>query len=89
VSRENSGAGFFTGLGVGDISIPIENMEITAGANIEGFENEMIFILFVRDGVIRTLEGATIADSTVGIDFSQVHFAVNQDQTVWISPRAI
>ena len=89
LDRTNSGSGFVTRMGVENIPMPIDKMEITVGANIDGFEHEMIFTLFVRGGVIRSLEGTTIRDSTVGVDFSQVRFVVSKVPTVWVTPRKI
>ncbi|MFZ2159219.1 MAG: hypothetical protein WAV72_24295 [Bradyrhizobium sp.] len=77
VSRENTGAGFYTELDAGDVSQPVDAKVIQGvSAEIEGFEQPMLFLLFLRDGAIHTLEGAAITDSTVGIDFSEVRFRV-------------
>jgi hypothetical protein len=77
VGRKNTGAGFFSALKVEQVSKPIEAKVIQdVWADIEGFDQPMLFLLFLRDGVIHTLEGATIDDSTVDIDFSNVRFVI-------------
>jgi hypothetical protein len=77
VSRKNTGAGFFTELKVKQVSRPIEAKVIKdVCADIEGFDQPMLFLLFLRDGVIHTMEGATIDDGTVDIDFSNVRFVI-------------
>jgi hypothetical protein len=77
VSRKNTGAGFFTELKVKQVSKPIEAKVIeNVCADIEGFDQPMLFLLFLRDGVIHKMEGATIDDSTVDIDFSNVRFLI-------------
>jgi hypothetical protein len=45
-------------------------------ADIAGFDQPMLFLLFLRDGMIYALEGAAITDSTVHIDFSDVQFVL-------------
>jgi hypothetical protein len=77
VSREKTGAGFFTQLRVGKTARSIEAKVIgDVRADIEGFDQPMLFLLFLRDGVIYQLEGATITDSTVGVDFSKIRFLI-------------
>jgi hypothetical protein len=78
-SRKNTGAGFYTRFEIKPISRPIEARVIgDVRADIEGFDQPMLFLLFLKDGVIRTLEGAAIVDSTVNVDFSKVRFAVKR-----------
>ena len=63
----------FTELKVKQVSKSIEAKVIqNACADIEGFDQPMLFLLFLRDGVILQMEGATIDDSTVDIDFSKI-----------------
>jgi hypothetical protein len=77
VSRKNTGAGFFTKLKVERVSRPIDASHIgNVWADIEGFNQPMTFLVFLQDGVIHTLEGASIDDSTVGVDFSNVRFVI-------------
>ena len=45
-------------------------------ADIERFNQPMTFLVFLRDGVIHKLEGASIDDSTVDVDFSNVRFVI-------------
>ena len=76
VARKNTGAGFYTELRIGLVSKPIQAKVIDrVCADIEGFDQPMLFLLFLRDGIIHTLEGAATADSTVDVDFSAVRFA--------------
>ena len=64
---------FFTELKVKQVSKSIEGKVIqNACADIEGFDQPILFLLFLRDGVIHQMEGATIDDSTVDIDFSKI-----------------
>jgi len=75
VSRKNTGVGFYTELRIGKTARPIEAKVIgDVRADIEGFDQPMLFLLFLRDGLIHKLEGATITDSTVGVDFSNIRF---------------
>lgn len=77
VSRKNTGAGFYTKLKVKQVSKPIEAKVIgNVCADIEGFDQPMLFLLFLRDGVIHQMEGATIDDSMVDIDFSKARFLI-------------
>jgi hypothetical protein len=77
VSRKNTGAGFYTELTVGHVSQPVGAKVIQGvSAEIEGLAQPMLFLLFLREGTIHTLEGAAISDSTIGIDFSEVQFKI-------------
>src|SRR6266436_323504 len=77
VNRKNSGAGFFTELKVGNIARPIDAGAVgSVWADIEGFNQPMTFLLLLRNGIIRKLEGATIGDDTSGVDFSKVRFVI-------------
>jgi hypothetical protein len=76
-SRKNSGAGFFTYLAVDRTIAPVLNKARTVGdvvAIIDGFEQPLLLMLFMKDGYAEMLEGAAVVDSTVGIDFSSVRF---------------
>ena len=89
VSRKNTGAGFFTELKAKQISKPIEaNVIQDVCADIEGFDQSMLFLLFLHDGVIHTLEGATIDDSTVDVDFSNVRFVIRPCCSAFAKYRA-
>jgi hypothetical protein len=71
--RENSGVGFFTHLAVDRTTTPLANARRVVGniaASIEGFRQPLILLLFIKDGYAEMLEGATVGDSTVGVDLS-------------------
>ena len=75
LSRNNTGAGFYTKLRPREITKRIGAKVIgNVFADIKGLNHPMTFVLFIRDGVVDTLEGATTDDSTAGIDFSSVQF---------------
>lgn len=77
--RENSGAGFFTYLEVDRTTPKFTGTERVLGdiaAGIEGFEQPILLLLFMKDGYAHMLEGATIGDSTVGIDLSTLNFKI-------------
>jgi hypothetical protein len=74
-TRENTGAGFFTHLATDRSIAPLKDGVIGEfWANVVGLKNPMVFLLFVRNGYVDFLEGATAADSTVGMDFSNQEF---------------
>ncbi len=77
--RENSGAGFFTYLTVDLSTRPVAGSETVLGnvtASIEGFKQPMLFLLFTKQGYAFMLEGATIDDSTVGLDLASLQFTI-------------
>jgi hypothetical protein len=77
--RENSGAGFFTYLAVDGSTKPIMGAESPLGnvlASIEGFKQPMLLLLFTKHGYAHMLEGATIDDSTVGLDLTSLQFTI-------------
>ena len=77
LSRNNTGAGFYTKLQPKKGTKPVEAKVIgNVFADIKGLNHPMTFILFIRNGVVDTLEGAATDDSTVGIDFSNVQFEI-------------
>jgi len=62
VSREFTGHGFFTDYSVPSITCVLpnsENIELGCLGELEGVRNGVGFILFIREGVIQTLEGYT------------------------------
>jgi hypothetical protein len=78
--RRNSGAGFFTELSVDRGTAPVTNAQRVLGkvaASIEGFEQPLLLMLFMENGYAKMLEGATVTDSTIGIDFSSVRFKIS------------
>jgi hypothetical protein len=79
--RENSGAGFFTYLKVDRSTQPIETGGRVLGnvsATVEGFKQPILLMLFMENGYADFLEGATIDDSTVGIDLSALRFEIGK-----------
>jgi len=76
-SRKNTGSGFYTYLKVDPSCITLKQ-EIFSNIFVDviGLNNPMTFILFVQDGYIFMLEGASIEDNTVNIDFQNVEFRV-------------
>jgi hypothetical protein len=77
--RENSGAGFFTYLAVDRTTAPLRTGRQVLGrvaVNVEGFEQPILLILFVTDGYANMLEGATVGESTVGIDLANLKFVI-------------
>jgi hypothetical protein len=77
LSRNNTGAGFYTKLVPKKTTTPV-NAKIIGNvfADVKGLNHPMTFILFIRDGVVDTLEGAAVDDSTTDIDFSKVQFEI-------------
>ena len=75
LSRNNTGAGFYTKLQPKGNTKRVE-VKFIGGvfADIKGLNHPMTFVLFIRDGAVDTLEGAATDESTVGIDFSNVRF---------------
>lgn len=71
LERRNSGVGFFTEVAVDrssaervDSKNPLGNIWL----DIQGFESPMVFLVFLEDGFIKFLEGATVGDQTDQID---------------------
>jgi hypothetical protein len=77
LSRNNTGAGFYTKLRTKKRTRPVEAKVIgSVFADIKGLNHPMTFILFIRNGMVDTLEGAATDDTTIGIDFSNVQFEI-------------
>ena len=77
VSRENTGAGFFTYFEVGDRTSQIPGDSVTSVfAKIEGLANPVAFVLFIRDGAMYMLEGASVDEGTNTIDFCKIGFSI-------------
>jgi hypothetical protein len=45
-------------------------------ASIEGFKQPMLLSLFTKQGYAFMLEGATIDDSTVGLELAALQFSI-------------
>ena len=77
LSRKNMGAGFFTTLLPDRTAEAIKERVIDeVAAQISQFKEPMVFVLFMKDGYADLLEGASIDDSTVGINFNDVDFKI-------------
>jgi len=77
-SRENTDVGFFTKLQPCRTTTLIEGARSIGNvfAKIQGMQNPMTFVLFIKSGLIDTLEGAAVDESTSDIDFSTVGFQI-------------
>ena len=78
-SRKNTGAGFYTYFDVNRIAAAAAQCERVIGnvsVKIEGFEDPMVFVLFIEDGYANCLEGAAIRDDTAQTDFGAVEFEI-------------
>ncbi|HEY4116020.1 MAG TPA: hypothetical protein VGM17_18330 [Rhizomicrobium sp.] len=74
--RENTGAGFYTYFDLQpDVQkVSGERMRSGGWAHVDGFKNPIGFILWLGDGRAKCLEGFTVDDSTVDVDFSRLDF---------------
>jgi len=76
ISRENTGAGFYTtidasrGIRIEGVTSPVGDV----GTTVAGLANGMGFLLWLRDGRISGLEGYSYEESTSGLDFESVSF---------------
>ena len=71
LERENTGCGFFTTLAVDrSTAVAIDSDRVIGNVwlDIRDFESPMTFLVFMEDGFISCLEGATIGDLTDHID---------------------
>jgi hypothetical protein len=78
-SRENTGVGFYTRIDVereSSAALEGEGMRSGGWVHIDGLDNLMGFILWLRDGYADCLEGFTVTDSTVGLDLAAISFAL-------------
>jgi hypothetical protein len=81
LSRENTGAGFFTRFSVDRASstaIGGERLRAGPQAKIDGLEHGMGFILWLKEGYADCLEGYSYAESTTGIDLEAAGFEILQ-----------
>ena len=66
ISREFSGVGFFTNYEISDNSLRLAdslNLELgNTQARLEGLKHGVGFVLFIRDGLIKTLECFTYGE---------------------------
>jgi hypothetical protein len=81
LSRENTGAGFYTYFTVERSSSPAiggERLRSGPAARVVGLEHGMGFILWLKEGYADCLEGYCYGESTTGIAFDQVGFEILQ-----------
>jgi hypothetical protein len=79
LSRENTGAGFFTRFAVDHTSSgAIGGMRLRDGptTKIDGLEHGMGFILWLKEGYADCLEGYAYAESTTGIVLETAVFEI-------------
>ena len=79
LSRENTGAGFYTRFAVDRASsIAIGGMRLRHGpaTKIVRLEQGMGFILWLKDGYADCLEGYSYSESTTGIVFESAGFEI-------------
>lgn len=79
VSRENTGAGFYTSFAVNRGSgVPVSGERLRNGPamRIDGLQHGMGFILWLKDGYAELLEGYSYGESTVEIDFKRAGFEI-------------
>jgi hypothetical protein len=79
LSRENTGAGFFTRFEVDRVSsAAIGGMRLrdAPAAKIAGLEHGMGFILWLKEGYADCLEGYSYAESTTGLALDSITFEI-------------
>ncbi len=79
VERKNTGAGFFTYFSVDRATPPIARLPFELwlpSVAIEGLANPLLLMLFLKDGYASFIEGATVEESTIGIDLDTVRFDI-------------
>lgn len=81
ISRENTGAGFYTHFAVERLSSAViggGRLRNGPAARIDGLQHGMGFILWLKDGYVDQLEGFCYDESTVGLDFERTGFQVTK-----------
>jgi hypothetical protein len=79
LSRENTGAGFYTRFKVErgpSRAIKGERSRAGPGTKIDGLEHGMGFILWLKEGYADCLEGYSYAESTTGLALEAVGFEI-------------
>jgi hypothetical protein len=85
ISRENTGAGFFTHFAVDhSASVAIGGQRSRNGpeAKIAGLEHGMGFILWLKEGYADCLEGYCYAGSTTGIALETIEFEIRANESM-------
>ena len=73
LERENTGVGFYTRMAVDrSAAVAIDSDRVLGNVwlDIEGFLYPMTFLVFMEDGFVSLLEGATVGDETDRIDLN-------------------
>jgi hypothetical protein len=81
LSRENTGAGFYTHFAVeraSSAAIRGERLRNGPAARVDGLEHRMGFILWLKEGYADCLEGYCYDASTTGIAFERAGFEILQ-----------
>ena len=81
ISRENSGVGYFTNIAANRSAPPVKSIgpRSAAWVEIKGFEHPTGHVIWTAEGYIDCLEGFTIEDSSVDLNWADVEFTVLQD----------
>ena len=82
LSRENTGAGFYSNLSVERGSMPViggERLRNGPTAKVDGLQHGMGFILWLKQGYVDCLEGFCYDESTAEIDFGKASFEIGRD----------
>jgi len=81
LSRENTGAGFYTSFAVeraSSAAIGGERLRKGPAVRVDGLKHGMGFILWLKEGYADELEGYCYDESTTGIAFERVGFEILQ-----------
>lgn len=79
ISRENTGAGFYTRFQVErgpSVAITGERLRAGPETKIDGLKHGMGFILWLKEGYADCLEGYSYAESTTGIVLNAAGFEI-------------
>jgi hypothetical protein len=82
LSRENTGAGFYTRFAVdraSSVAITGERSRAGPEIKVDGLHNGMGLILWLKEGYAHCLEGYSYAESTAGILLEAADFEILRD----------
>ena len=80
--RENTGHGFFTSIAVGADAprVAADHLGKTTHAKVVGLDPGMGFVLFLKEGLLHTLEGYAFSpDDTTPLDLADLEFSITND----------
>jgi hypothetical protein len=80
ISRQNTGAGFFTHFAMdgGSTTELPDLLDLHVEAEINGIQDGLGFILWTKNGQLDFLEGYTLAlDTTEGLDLAALDYKLN------------